>query len=56
MGLWTGGSRGDNPPVLVPAVPRLGSAVSFTVEGEGFVLWHDLRLGVLGDVRRPLLT
>ena len=54
--LGAGGSRGHQSPVLVPAVVRLRSPVCLAVEGEGLVLWHNLGLGMFGDVRRTILT
>ena len=53
--LGTGGSRGHDPAVLVPGVAGLRGPVSFTVEGQRLVFWHNLRLRMLGDVRRTLV-
>ena len=54
VGLGAGGRGGHHPPLLVPGVARLGAAVRLAVEGQGLVPGHDLGLGVLRDVRRPL--
>ena len=53
--LGAGGSRGHHSPVLVPGVPGLRGPVSFTVQGQRLIFWHNLRLGMFCDVRRPLV-
>ena len=53
--LGAGWSRGHNSAVLVPGVAGLRGPVSFTVQGQRLIFWHNLRLGMFCDVRRTLV-